>query len=483
MATEMLSPPFGGRDTDLRLLSAGHRPSASSRKVSVVSEEPRKEDDSHIASQPLSIRNLRMMHLLERIAGKFNEAGVPLMALKGAALNLTLYDRPDARPMGDLDLMIRPTDVDRAFALLEGLGGLRGEPHVTEGFFPRFHYETEYRLGTIHPVTIDLHVRPFRPLRYSRLVPPDALWDSAEAVPLGKATVLIPSAEEMLIHLTAHLAIHGSAKPMWLQDIKRWADARRTDINWDRLLAAVKQRRLALPVREAFQAVEREFGPVLPPEVSRRLGEIRVNWRDRLALRQAPRDADHPVAHVAVNVLCTPGLRFALGYLSAVLMPDIGHMGDWYYRRHWGWLPCAHLLRWVRPLVRRIPSLWTWFARIETRKSPMHGIGVFTARAVREKEVIARYQGKPVDYDGLYVVPHERPTGEQQRYEITGKLRFLNHSCRPNAELLGFELIALRPIRAGQEITIDYGEGTCDCCRSRREIEGPPRNSTAADAA
>ncbi|MEE9266808.1 MAG: SET domain-containing protein, partial [Gammaproteobacteria bacterium] len=180
---------------------------------------------------------------------------------------------------------------------------------------------------------------------------------------------------------------------------------------------------------------------------------------------------------------CTPGLRFALGYLSAVLMPDRGHMGDWYYRRHWGWLPCAHLLRWVRPLVRRIPSLWTWFAKIETRKSPMHGIGVFTARAVREKEVIARYQGKPVDHNGLYVVRHEHPSGQQQRYEITGKLRFLNHSCRPNAELSGFELIALRPIRAGQEITIDYGEGTCDCSRSRREIEGPPRNSTAADAA
>jgi len=116
-----------------------------------------------------------MMHLLERIAARFNKAGVPLMALKGAALNLTLYDRPDARPMADLDLMIRPEDVDQAFALLEELGGLRGEALVREDFFPRFHYEVEYTVGTIYPVKIDLHIRPFRPLRYAQSVPTNAL--------------------------------------------------------------------------------------------------------------------------------------------------------------------------------------------------------------------------------------------------------------------------------------------------------------------
>jgi SET domain-containing protein len=50
-----------------------------------------------------------------------------------------------------------------------------------------------------------------------------------------------------------------------------------------------------------------------------------------------------------------------------------------------------------------------------------------------------------------------------QRYEITGPLRFLNHSCRPNAGLSGFELVALRPITAGEEILIDYGPDACTC--------------------
>ena len=37
-----------------------------------------------------ALRNIRMMHQLERIAHAFNEAGVPLMVFKGAALNLAL---------------------------------------------------------------------------------------------------------------------------------------------------------------------------------------------------------------------------------------------------------------------------------------------------------------------------------------------------------------------------------------------------------
>jgi hypothetical protein len=102
---------------------------------------------------------------------------------------------------------------------------------------------------------------------------------------------------------------------------------------------------------------------------------------------------------------------------------------------------------------------------------------------MRAGEVIARYRGKRVQHDGLYVVPHAAPDGSQQKYEITGKLKFLNHSCRPNAELKGFKLVALRPIRAKQEITIDYGEGACDCRRQRRDNRDRPLSETLADVA
>ena len=440
--------------------------------------------DKHLPADFIqSSRNIHMMHVLSRVAARFNAAGIPLLVLKGAALNLTLYDRADERPMGDLDLLIKPEHVEATFALLEELGCFRREPLVREDFFPRFYYEVEYAAGSVYPVKLDLHVRPFRPLRYSRLVPTDALWGRAEPVRIGQATVLVPSADDMLIHLAAHSAIHGNARPIWLQDVKRWADAHRTNIEWSRLVDKVQAWGLVLPVREAIRTAQRDFGRVCPPEVLHRLSQLRVNWRDRLALYQAPRDGAHPVSHVAVNVLCTPGWRFSLGYLLAVLLPDRGHMSEWYCRRHWGWLPWAHVLRWLSPVTRRVPRFWTWFTKIEARESPIHGVGVFATQDMRAGEVIARYRGKPVERDGLYVVAHTGPGGDQQRYEITGKLKFLNHCCRPTAQLAGFKLIALRPIRAGQEITIDYGEDACDCRRQRREMQDHPANETLADVA
>ena|GEM_PF-777104 len=439
------------------------RPPESTPHESQASAEP--TTGGHPRRDAAGLRigttNVRMMHLLERIAASFNRAGVPLLVLKGAALNLTICERPDERPMSDLDLLVKPDHIDEAFALLERLGALRGEPLVREDFFPRFYYETEYAAGQIYPVRIDLHVRPFRPLRYSRLVPEDALWRRAETVSIGQAHVLVPCAEEMLIHLAAHAAIHGDSRSMWRRDIKLWADAHRMKIDWDRFLSTVEEWHLALPVQRGIESAARDFGEPCPPHVIRRLSQSRVTWRDRLALWQAPRDADHPVAHVSVNALCTPEWRFVLAYLWAVLLPDRAHMADWYRRRHMAWLPCAHLLRWLAPVTSRMPPRWRWFSKIETRKSRLHGTGVFATRDITAGEVIAHYQGCKVHRDGMYVVPHKTKSGQRRRYELTGKLRFLNHSCRPNARLTGFELRAIAPVSAGQEITIDYG--TCDC--------------------
>ena len=39
-----------------------------------------------------------------------------------------------------------------------------------------------------------------------------------------------------------------------------------------------------------------------------------------------------------------------------------------------------------------------------------------------------------------------------------GSLRFVNHTSKPNAEFFGRDLYATKTIRAGDEITIHYGE-------------------------
>lgn len=432
------------------------------------------------AGLPAGARNVCMMHALERIAGAMNASNVPLLVLKGGALNLTVHDRPDERPMGDLDVMVRPEDLRAAIAALEGLGAVRGQPLVRQDFFPRFYHETEFKLGDVCPVRIDLHVRPFRPLRYAQRVPDDALWARACPVRIGGATVLIPSAEDMLVHLAAHSAFHGNARRMWRADIHRWVDARRSDIDWDRFCETVEAWGLTWPVLDGIRHAQTDVGPVCPPAVLDRLSRRRVGWRDRLALAQAPRDASHPAAHVAVNVICTRGWRFALAYLWAVAFPDRVHMGQWYPRRHRAWLPTAHLMRCCWPVIGRIPRFRKRFSKIETPKRGGERIGVFAKQDIQPGEVIGPCRVRVASDPGSR---REKRSGEARRYEVIGELSGINHSDRPNARLSGHELVALRPIRTRQEITIDMGAATNDGGRTRPSIRATLTGNRAADAA
>jgi len=439
---------------------------------------------SIVAGDPtVALRNIRMMHFLERIAIRFNDAGIPLMVLKGAALNLTLYANPGDRPMSDLDLMVRPEDLDRVLQLMENAGCLCGEPLVREDFFPRFHYERELKAGTIYPVMIDLHIRPLRPLRFARTVPGDAFWSRARAVPIGRASVLAPSPEDMLIHLAAHSAIHANSRMIWLVDIRAWVAAHVDRFDWDAVIETSCAWKLVLPVLDALEAAVREVGLVCPPDVLRRMRRVRVSWRDRLLLRQAPRDAAHPAAHVLTSALCTPDWRFALSYLVAALLPDRQHMADWYGKCHVGWLPVAHMLRVFSPVLKKVPGFSNWLTRIETRPSRVHGTGVFARRDFQPGEVIARYQGRPVERHGMYVGWTETRDDGTQHYEITGKLRFLNHSCRPNARLSNSRLIAMKTIMVGDELTIDYGPDACSCRRDQEQDDRTCTGRTAANAA
>jgi SET domain-containing protein len=95
---------------------------------------------------------------------------------------------------------------------------------------------------------------------------------------------------------------------------------------------------------------------------------------------------------------------------------------------------------------------------VKVRRSPIHGKGVFSRRDFEVDELIGVYEGRPSEVDGTYVLWVETDDDRLLGVDGTNELRFLNHSCRPNAEFDGTALYALRAIVAGEEITFHYGE-------------------------
>ncbi len=64
---------------------------------------------------------------LERVARTFEEAGIETLAVKGIVTVSMLYRDPTERPMGDVDLRIRPEDFERAAGVARKAGFRIGE--------------------------------------------------------------------------------------------------------------------------------------------------------------------------------------------------------------------------------------------------------------------------------------------------------------------------------------------------------------------
>lgn len=91
------------------------------------------------------------------------------------------------------------------------------------------------------------------------------------------------------------------------------------------------------------------------------------------------------------------------------------------------------------------------------------GKGVFARRKFKTDAIIAEMTGELI-HDPEYTSSYCVDMGDDVALEPDPPLRFLNHSCDPNCELFVYEddlfrlyLVTLRPIQAGEELTIDYG--------------------------
>lgn len=112
--------------------------------------------------------------------------------------------------------------------------------------------------------------------------------------------------------------------------------------------------------------------------------------------------------------------------------------------------------------------------RIQTRRSGIHGNGVFAVQDIAEGETLIEYKGEVISWkEALRRHPHD-PSQPQHTFYfhiddghvIDGKIngnasKWINHSCAPNCEADETDgrvfIKALQNIAAGEELNYDYG--------------------------
>ena len=96
--------------------------------------------------------------------------------------------------------------------------------------------------------------------------------------------------------------------------------------------------------------------------------------------------------------------------------------------------------------------------RLVVGKSPIHGQGLFAAKAFERAALMGRLEGSRTTRNGPHVLWFPDTRGKIVGLRGRNALRFINHSANPNARFHGSDLYSIRYIAAGEEVTVDYGE-------------------------
>ncbi len=90
--------------------------------------------------------------------------------------------------------------------------------------------------------------------------------------------------------------------------------------------------------------------------------------------------------------------------------------------------------------------------------SEIHGRGIFARHRIEKGQLIGAFEGVPsTDENHAHLLWVAEEDGSFWSLRVTNKLKYINHSPRPNAEIQWVELYALRTIQVGDEITHHYG--------------------------
>ncbi len=290
----------------------------------------------------------------------------PPILLKGGALASSLYESIALRPMCDLDLLVRPEDLERFLEVARELGYRRLSPEMAPGLSAATHYQIALGGGPANTVLMEFHwslVGGHSDLRAPDLgwffeqteswSPPSELADTT----CSAARQLTPTA--LLLYLSAHAILqHGdpAARAIWFYDLHKVVRERDRDIDWETVVEKAQAFGWSGTVHRALERARELFGTRLPVEALGSLARTSASEGKsaaHLRVKQAPRGRAEMVW--AEMACLTPGRRLQLAL--AILFPSPAYL-KWRYpaaRRLW---PVCYPYRWGIVVREASRALW-----------------------------------------------------------------------------------------------------------------------------
>jgi hypothetical protein len=306
----------------------------------------------------LTQRNLVIAAEVLRLQRRFEEAGVPIIFVKGVSLSLLAYGDLSLKHSIDIDVLIAPAWVEAAKLVLDRAGYAPIEPllALTPTQFEllmRYSKECGFLQQEKHLV-VELHWRlSYNPLLMENIGPNSPI----QSVRIAQTQIHTFCFEELFVYLCVHGAQHDWQRVKWLADLAALLSVR-GDRDIETLYRAAQRAGAGTCAGQAMLLCERLLGLEFPVSLARELRQS-----TKLALFEALA-LDAMLGGGAETELSARAFGTLRVCLSLFFLGQGWRYALYEFRRYLVspsdvlTLPLPNWLSWLYPILR-LP-LWIW---------------------------------------------------------------------------------------------------------------------------
>jgi Uncharacterised nucleotidyltransferase len=255
---------------------------------------------------------LQLTAELFRVLERFAKASIEVLVTKGPALSMRCYGDPGMRQYGDLDLIVRETDIRRA---TQAMLDLAYEPRVPLAAIDAKKMPGEYafrKSGT--DILVEFHTE--RTFRYHpRRLPIEKLFKRRAFVMIDGRDVPALSLEDELVLICVHGAKHFWERLMWIADVAALISGKQSP-DWERVITVAREVGAERILRLGLRLASDVLGAELPAQLEASVRSDRAVTR--LATQVQTRLASHESREIGILQRAAFRVRMRGGLFAGV---------------------------------------------------------------------------------------------------------------------------------------------------------------------
>lgn len=211
-------------------------------------------------------RNMQLYHELGKILGILRQQCIPVIALKGAHLAIVVYRNISLRPMGDIDLLVKQTDLLKVQNILveQGYSPSKEETGCAQEHLPSYRKKDS--------IPIEIHFNIVAP-PFSDLIDVEKLFARAQTCFIEGVEALSLCPEDLLLHLCMHAGFHhvfdNGIMPLF--DIATAIEHYEGKLDWEQVLSRSREWGVSKCVYLTLFLAKRFAGASIPERITKDL--------------------------------------------------------------------------------------------------------------------------------------------------------------------------------------------------------------------